>query len=326
MGITRPTNPTIKRLFAKSGNRCAFPKCTHQIVQDDGTVIGRVCHIKGRSRQGPRYDDSQTPDQRHGFDNLVLMCGNHHTVIDTDEGSYTVKRLQEIKRAHEASAHQLPEAEAAMGAAALSVNQSGGITAQTVTVENAHFYGSAVTPAPSPHDQTLALLGPELARILANQIRALDRAVVSFSCASAGHPAPGDHWTTFRPRKPTLYPGAAQVRDLDADDCALLAEFYNGLQEVEEVIDAWRAADETWTTNHWNVLMQKIERSVASGLAAAARFCPGRQYDATLPASGTLVDRAAASRRSMRQTLDAHIARYQALGRATAPKPAPRRG
>ena len=323
--ITRPTDPTIKRLFAKSGNRCAFPKCASPIVQEDGVLIGRVCHIKARNSHGPRFDENQTPEERHGFDNLILMCGNHHSVIDADTESYTVDRLQAMKLAHEASAPQLPEAEADAGAAAISINQSGGINAQTVSVQTAHFYSDKAPTAPR-EAQAVALLGPELARILANQIHALDRTIANFLCASTGQNQPNDHWTTFRPRKPTLYPNAVQVRDLDTADSALLAEFYSGLQEIDEMIDAWRATEETWTMNHWNVLMQKIERSVASGLAAADRFCPGRQYDATVPAAGSLAHRASVSRTNMRRTLEAHIERQNALNRAAAASSTARRG
>jgi hypothetical protein len=49
-----------------------------------------------------REDHEQTDEQRRGFDNLVLMCPIHHDVIDDDPESYTVARLAEIKRTHEA--------------------------------------------------------------------------------------------------------------------------------------------------------------------------------------------------------------------------------
>jgi hypothetical protein len=84
--MSNPTAPgaaTVKRLFALSGNRCAFPKCTSLLV--DGTkVVGKICHIKAQSKGGPRYDPNQTQVERHGYDNLILMCGRHHDVIDAD--------------------------------------------------------------------------------------------------------------------------------------------------------------------------------------------------------------------------------------------------
>ncbi len=83
---TSPTNPSqavIKRLFTHSGNRCAFPKCTSPIVQKT-TIVGEICHIKAASPHGPRYDPEQTAEERHGYENLVLLCANHHTIIDDD--------------------------------------------------------------------------------------------------------------------------------------------------------------------------------------------------------------------------------------------------
>ena len=95
-----PSQSTIKRLFAQSGNRCAFPKCPVDIIQG-ATVVGKICHIKAANPKGPRYDAQQTPEDRHGYDNLMLLCANHHTVIDDDEEAYTAERLIKMKRDHE---------------------------------------------------------------------------------------------------------------------------------------------------------------------------------------------------------------------------------
>ena len=102
-GPTTPSLPTIKRLFAKSGDRCAFPQCPIHIVMGNA-VVADICHIKAARPDGPRYDPRQTPAQRHGFENLVLLCANHHRVIDDDPEKYSVEVLQEMKRAHESIA------------------------------------------------------------------------------------------------------------------------------------------------------------------------------------------------------------------------------
>jgi len=98
---TRPTGKTIKRLFAVSGNRCAFPGCTATLVTGN-TVTAEICHIKAQSEGGPRYDPAQTDEERHGFDNLLLLCPSHHKVVDQNPDEYTVEKLCEIKVAHEA--------------------------------------------------------------------------------------------------------------------------------------------------------------------------------------------------------------------------------
>jgi tetratricopeptide (TPR) repeat protein len=99
--VSGPTIATIKRLFAVSGDRCAFPGCTLPLVVGE-VVTGEVCHIKAQSPDGPRYDPDQSDTERHGFDNLVLMCGDHHKVIDADAETYTVEELRRIKAKHEA--------------------------------------------------------------------------------------------------------------------------------------------------------------------------------------------------------------------------------
>jgi hypothetical protein len=140
--LTGPTKATVKRLFALSGNRCAFPKCASTLV-DGKTVVGKICHIKAQSEGGPRFDPNQTPAERYGYDNLILMCGRHHDVIDDDEEAYTVEHLQRLKAKHEQSAVKLPEDEAEQGAKLLLlnqsvsfINQSGGVIAHTINIHN----------------------------------------------------------------------------------------------------------------------------------------------------------------------------------------------
>lgn len=93
----------LKRLFACCQNRCAFPGCDLPICEESGTLTGQICHIKGESPGGPRHDPLQTEAERNGFENLVLMCGRHHHIIDNEVTQYPVEKLHEIKRAHEGS-------------------------------------------------------------------------------------------------------------------------------------------------------------------------------------------------------------------------------
>ncbi|GAA3846559.1 hypothetical protein AFIC_000493 [[Pseudomonas] carboxydohydrogena] len=100
--MAKPTDKTIKRLFALSGNICAFSGCTLPIVE--GTVTGEICHITARSPGGPRYDPSQSDKDRNGFGNLLLLCGHHHKIIDGEPRLYTVDVLRDIKAIHESAA------------------------------------------------------------------------------------------------------------------------------------------------------------------------------------------------------------------------------
>lgn len=99
--MAEPTEKTIKRLFALSGNICAYPGCQLPIIESAGTITGEICHIKAKSPGGPRFDPTQTEKDRHVFDNLILLCGHHHKVIDSEPELYTVEALEEMKAIHE---------------------------------------------------------------------------------------------------------------------------------------------------------------------------------------------------------------------------------
>lgn len=127
--MNEPLLSTIKRLFAFSRNRCAFPDCSLPIVEDSGVVTGIVCHIKARSKGGPRYDAKQTDQERHAFENLVLMCGRHSKLIDSDPKTFTVTQLQAIKSAHEQPCVDISRSDAEKAEALLKDYRSLFITA-----------------------------------------------------------------------------------------------------------------------------------------------------------------------------------------------------
>jgi hypothetical protein len=145
-------------------NRCAFPRCTATLFE--GTAgVGKICHIKAANPGGPRYDAQQTAAERHGYDNLILLCGRHHDVIDDDEEAYTVGRLRKMKIEHEQRAASIDDAVIDRAAQFLidqllidqsvtSVNQSGGLTAHTVN----YYLPTGVSPAHDPQVETLRKL------------------------------------------------------------------------------------------------------------------------------------------------------------------------
>jgi hypothetical protein len=136
---TAPSRTTLKRLFARSSNRCAFPRCTEAIIQGS-TVVGDICHIKAANPDGPRYDEHQTAGERHGYDNLILLCGTHHSVVDADVEAYTVERLLKMKKTHESQSTPIDDSLADHASLLLisqpvtTINQRGGITAHTINV------------------------------------------------------------------------------------------------------------------------------------------------------------------------------------------------
>lgn len=98
-----PKLSTLKSLFARSLNRCAFPGCSSPITETNSIVTGEVCHIKADSPGGPRYDPKQTDDDRHSEGNLILLCSRHHTLVDADPRQYTTDALIQMKLEHQGS-------------------------------------------------------------------------------------------------------------------------------------------------------------------------------------------------------------------------------
>lgn len=98
------SRPTIKRLYALSGNQCAFPDCEVLFLNwEDETNFSNICHIEDANpstHKSDRYNPKMTDKQRADYDNLLLLCPNHH--IETNNtGIYTVEVLKQMKRNHE---------------------------------------------------------------------------------------------------------------------------------------------------------------------------------------------------------------------------------
>ena len=145
--MASPSIRDVKRLFALSQNRCAFPSCTVSIAEG-ASVIGEICHIRAASADGPRYDPSQNDDERHSFGNLILLCANHHKVVDDDVEAYTVQRLLRMKAAHESVGVTLPKSSESGEVARTLIDQSvkwshqsGGLSAHTVNAHTINVQG-----------------------------------------------------------------------------------------------------------------------------------------------------------------------------------------
>ncbi|MFL3662536.1 MAG: hypothetical protein ACJ04Q_00940 [Flavobacteriales bacterium] len=100
MARLAPKPSVVKRLFALSGNQCAYPDCKEHIVDESGTVIGEICHIEAAEIGGERYNEDSNDEYRRSFENLILMCSNHHKKTNNTE-KYTTPILRQIKVDHE---------------------------------------------------------------------------------------------------------------------------------------------------------------------------------------------------------------------------------
>ena len=92
---------TLKKLFALSGNQCAYPGCSNSLVNTDNAKDSNICHIEAANEDGERYRENMSDKERADYKNLILMCVQHHTTTN-DVAIYTVEKLTEMKEDHEA--------------------------------------------------------------------------------------------------------------------------------------------------------------------------------------------------------------------------------
>ncbi len=95
----------LKILYAESGGVCAFPKCGRRVLEsateaDEAVLIAHTAHIVGESPDGPRGKSSLTLHERNRHTNLLVLCTEHHTVVDGQPNTYTVAVLQQMKLDH----------------------------------------------------------------------------------------------------------------------------------------------------------------------------------------------------------------------------------
>lgn len=86
-------------LWARAAGRCSI--CRVELVSAGRALLGEMAHIVARRPAGARGDDPLPVDQRDAYENLMLLCPNHHTEVDSDAARWPVPLLQRTKREHE---------------------------------------------------------------------------------------------------------------------------------------------------------------------------------------------------------------------------------
>lgn len=87
-------------LIARTGGRCQFKGCNKNLFIEEFTLkefnSSNVAHIVASSPDGPRGNDDSY-DLSDNIDNLMLLCPEHHNMIDKYPDKYPTEYLVEMK-------------------------------------------------------------------------------------------------------------------------------------------------------------------------------------------------------------------------------------
>lgn len=99
-----PKPITKLMLCAKAGGRCQFEGCNKRLFVDGITLKkinnSNIAHIVASAPDGPRGDENSY-ELSDKLENLMLMCQEHHKLIDDNPEQYTVKLLKKMKEQQE---------------------------------------------------------------------------------------------------------------------------------------------------------------------------------------------------------------------------------
>ena len=101
-----PSQSDIKLLYGLAAARCAFPGCKELCAasatkEDRAVPLGNIAHIVAYSNDGPRANPNLDEKDRNGYSNLILLCANHHELVDKQHGTHTTEDLRKWKSDHE---------------------------------------------------------------------------------------------------------------------------------------------------------------------------------------------------------------------------------
>lgn len=97
-----------KILWSRAAGRCSKPDCRRKLTfdkaEESGSItFGQMCHIVGEknTEKSPRGISKLPLEVRNEYSNLILLCTNHHELIDKDSNSWPVEILHKMKTDHE---------------------------------------------------------------------------------------------------------------------------------------------------------------------------------------------------------------------------------
>lgn len=97
-----PRSEAVK-LWTRAYGICSFPGCGRELVwgDDPPRLRGEMAHIVAASDEGARGDSEVDPAALNRYENLILLCPNHHEEVDGEGHLYSVEDLTRMKGQHE---------------------------------------------------------------------------------------------------------------------------------------------------------------------------------------------------------------------------------
>ncbi len=97
---------TKLKIAAYCNNTCAFPSCGKKVLSgrikaedlENGFSKGEFAHIVGVSPQGPRRSQDVSLESINDVSNGILLCAEHHALIDANPNDYPIETLRKWKR------------------------------------------------------------------------------------------------------------------------------------------------------------------------------------------------------------------------------------
>lgn len=103
IGRTAIDEKVRMKLWAVSGGRCEM--CNKLLYEDTAFGVeanfGEMAHIHAVSENGPRNKREMTPEEKNNIENLMLLCSEHHHMIDTKPEEFKDGLLKLKKKKHE---------------------------------------------------------------------------------------------------------------------------------------------------------------------------------------------------------------------------------
>lgn len=112
-GLRDEFKTSVKKILGqRAAYFCSNPDCMKLTAgphSDSGKAVitGHAAHICAASLKGPRFDPSQTSEQRGSIKNAIWLCRECGVLVDLDIEGYPVERLLRWKADHEAMMHEI---------------------------------------------------------------------------------------------------------------------------------------------------------------------------------------------------------------------------